>query len=390
MHSRTAWCIIPAMQTILVFVPFSRYIFRQTLAGVRRFYGNEAKVQVIENCTDASRLRELLDFWHPDGCIVEASEGTGIFTRRNLGNTPIVYLDRAKFDGAAFDVAQDYAAGAAEAARELISSTTPHYAFVGYRTATTWSRERGKAFQKAVRLNGLPCANFERILPGNERQKALREWVAALPTPCGIMAANDIVAEEVLAVCSNLKLRVPEDVMVVGCDNDEQICEQTTPAISSVCPDFERGGYLCAKLLDAQMRNQRLRPKRLTYGIIGLLRRSSSVPALKSDSRVTAAVKIIRAMACNGLSAADVASSMGCSKRLAQMRFRSITGKTIRDAISEVRMERAMVLLMGGDMPIGAIAKSCGYNSDTALRIAFRKHFGMPMRDYRAKAKLGH
>lgn len=386
MHYHAAWCIIPAMQTILVFVPFSRYIFRQTLAGVRRFFGSEAKVQVVENCTEASRLRELLDFWHPDGCIVEASEGTGIFTKRNLGNTPIVYLDRAKFDGAAFDVAQDYAAGAAEAARELISSTTPHYAFVGYRTATTWSRERGKAFQRAVRLNGLPCANFEKILPGNERQKALREWIAALPTPCGIMAANDIVAEEVLAVCSNLKLRVPEDVMVVGCDNDEQICEQTTPAISSVCPDFERGGYLCAEMLEERIRNPGLRPKRLTYGIIGLIRRNSSIPALKSDSRVTAAVKDIRSRACEGLRVADVVALMGCSRRLAEMRFHNVTGKTIRDAIAEIRMERVLVLLRGGDTPIQAIAKSCGYNSDTALRIAFRKRFGMSMRDYRTQA----
>ncbi len=84
------------MQTILVFVPFSRYIFRQMLAGVHRFYGNVAKVQVVEGCNSTARFRYLLKFWKPTGLIIEASEGTGIFTRRNIGDVPVVYLDKAR------------------------------------------------------------------------------------------------------------------------------------------------------------------------------------------------------------------------------------------------------------------------------------------------------
>ena len=148
-----------------------------------------------------------------------------------------------------------------------------------------------------------------------------------------------------LAVCTNLNLHIPEDVMIVGVDNDEQICEQSDPTISSVCPDFERSGHLCAELLNARIRNPRLRPRRLTYGIVGLIRRGSSVPALKSNYRVMAAVRDVRTRACAGLRVADVVATMGCSTRLAEMRFREVTGKTIREAIADIRMERAVVLL---------------------------------------------
>ena len=367
---------IRTMPTILVFIPFSRHIFRQMLAGVHRFYAGAAKVQIVEGCANAARLRHLLEFWRPKGCIVEASEGIGIFTRRNLGGVPTVYLDRASLKTPEFDVVQDYAAGSEAAARELISPAMAHYAFVGYHIATTWSHDRCKAFRAAVKLNGLPFSSFERILPEGNRTQALREWVAALPKPCGILAANDTVAEEVLAVCTNLNLHVPEDVMIVGVDNDEQICEQSDPTISSVCPDFERSGHLCAELLDARIRNPRLRPRRLMYGIVGLIRRGSSVPALKSNYRVMAAVRDIRTRACAGLRVADVVATMGCSTRLAEMRFREVTGKTIREAIADIRMERAVV----------DIAQACGYGTEAALRIAFRKRFGQSMRAWRANA----
>ena len=372
------------MPTILVFIPFSRHIFRQMLAGVHRFYGGAAKVQIVEGCTNATRLRHLMEFWRPQGCIVEASEGMGIFTRRNLCGVPAVYLDRASLKTPEFDVVQDYAAGSEAAARELISPAMAHYAFVGYHISAMWSHERCKAFRDVVNLNGLPFSSFERILPEGSRTEALREWVAALPKPCGDLAANDVVAEEVLAVCTNLALSVPGDVMIVGCDNDEQICEQSDPTISSVCPDFTRSGHLCAELLDARIRNPRIRPRRLMYGIVGLIRRGSSVPALKSNYRVLAAMRDIRTRACTGLRVADVAATMGCSTRLAEMRFREVTGKTIREAIADIRMERVAVLLRSGALPIGDIAKMCGYGTEAALRIAFKKRFGVSMRSWRS------
>ena len=373
------------MKTVLVFVPFSRYIFKQMIGGVMKFFAGRMKVQVIEACANASHLRSLLNFWQPVGCIVEASEGVGFFTPKRFGDIPVVYLDPAKATDEMFAVIQDYAAGATLAAHELISPSMAHYAFVGYRTPSDWSHARGAAFMRAIRLNRLPFSSFERVLPGTRRNRALKKWIAALPKPCGILAANDMVAEETIDICLNLKLNIPKDIIVMGCNNDEQICLNASPLISSICPDFEKSGLLCAQLLDERLRRRALAPKRLYYGIIGFIRRNSSIPALKSDSRVMAAIRTIRARCCERLSVADVVSAMGCSTRLAEIRFRDVTGKTIRDAIADIRMEHVTILLKGGSLSIGAIAKACGYGTETALRIAFRKRFGTSMREWRAK-----
>jgi len=373
------------VETVLIFVPFSRYIFKQMIGGVAKFFAGRRKVQVIEACANASHLRSLLNFWRPVGCIVEASEGVGFFTPKRFGDIPVVYLDPAKAADWMFAVMQDYAAGATLAAHELMSPSMAHYAFVGYRTPSDWSRARGAAFMRAVQLNRLPFSSFEHALPGTRRNRALKKWIAALPKPCGILAANDITAEETIDICLNLNLNIPKDVIVIGCDNDEQICLNASTPISSICPDFEKSGLLCAQLLDERLRRRALKPKRLHYGIIGLIRRNSSIPALKSDSRVIAAVRAIRARCCEGLRVADVVSAMGCSTRLAELRFREVTGKTIRDAIADIRMEHVTILLKGGSLSIGAIAKACGYGTEAALRIAFRKRFGSSLREWRAK-----
>ena len=86
----------------------------------------------------------------------------------------------------------------------------------------------------------------------------------------------------------------------------------------------------------------------------------------------------------------DVVATMGCSTRLAEMRFREVTGKTIREAIADIRMERAVVLLKGGATPIGDIAQACGYGTEAALRIAFRKRFGQSMRAWRNATAYPH
>ena len=162
------------MPTILVFIPFSRHIFRHMLAGVHRFYAGAAKVQIVEGCANAARLKHLLELWRPKGCIVEASEGIGIFTRRNLGGVPTVYLDRASLKTPEFDVVQDYVAGSEAAARELISPAMAHYAFVGYHIATTWSHERCKAFRAAAisRCDSSPTCEAWRARAGWRRSRA--------------------------------------------------------------------------------------------------------------------------------------------------------------------------------------------------------------------------
>jgi hypothetical protein len=119
--------IIARVETVLIFVPFSRYIFKQMIGGVAKFFAGRRKVQVIEACANASHLRSLLNFWQPVGCIVEASEGVGFFTPKRFGDIPVVYLDPAKAADWMFAVMQDYAAAAHGSAPPALSLQQPDF-----------------------------------------------------------------------------------------------------------------------------------------------------------------------------------------------------------------------------------------------------------------------
>jgi DNA-binding LacI/PurR family transcriptional regulator len=277
------------MNTVLVFLPFSRHIFKDMLAGVTRYFGGGMRVQVIETDTGAAVHRKLLGFWNPVGCIVEASEGIGNLSPRFFGDVPVVYLDRTPAGGMRFlDVRQDYAAGAETAARELLAPDITNYAFVGYRKRTVWSRARGDAFAAVVGLHGHSCTRFEREGSSSERTNVLRDWLSALPNPAASLPRTKSLRRK----CSGLHTTESgRRSSLIGIDNDETDLRKRRPAFG-VCPDFERSGYLCAELL-VPVDNPAWRVGRATH--LGVI--EARPPVVRWRSRVLVALKH-RARAC--------------------------------------------------------------------------------------------
>ena len=147
-----------------------------------------------------------------------------------------------------FTVAGTSASCGIAAAKEILAAETPHYAFVGHpQRGLAWSDERGNAFIGAIRLHNLPCSRFETPRGKVLRKTALRDWLLALPKPCGIFAANDFTADELIAVGNSIGINFTRDVRIISFDNDEQICLRARPTISSLWPDYERAGFLCAE-----------------------------------------------------------------------------------------------------------------------------------------------
>lgn len=360
----------------------SSFIGMMTSAVQRRF-ADDIRVQTQEGEIDSRQLRKIISFWRPAGAIVPASSGYGVYTKRNLKHLPVVYLDPPTASPSSFNVMQDNEMDARTAAMELLSPEMKHYGFVGSPDPHRWSTERSEAFMAGMRAAGLPCSAFERKLPEGDYIKELAVWLQNLPKPCGIFADCDRTAQKIVEICSALGIRIPEELKLVGCDNNVQICEQGSVTISSVCPDYENATLLCAELLDMAIRNPSMRPYTVKYRTSGLVRRASSSNLPKHDRRVASAMKLIYAKACEGLTVTEVASELGCSARLIEMRFREATGTTIREFISDVRMERVLTMLKSGLIPIQSIAKSCGYGTEAALRTAFRKKHGMSMKEWR-------
>ena len=383
------WYHCSVMDTVIFFASATRHSCRKRVAGVQRYFDNsDIQVVVVESNYSHINVKKVLDFWHPVGCIAECGSDMDEYRPELFGNIPTVYLDRDPSLGQKikFSVNADLAASAEIAAKELLALGYEDYAFVGFPLPLFWSKERENAFCAAIRLNGRRCHVFDgKGKTGTRRISALRAWIKTLPKPCGILAAFDGTAEELLNACTLEGIRVPEDFAVLGIDNNDEICEHTKPTLSSVYPDFEHAGFMCGELLDLQLRNPNAKGETRTFGIIGVVKRKSTTVVKRNDTKVAAAIEFIRLHAAEGIGVGDVAAHMSCSRRTAETRFLRLVGHTIQAEIRNVRMAKAIALLRNPRQTIEGIAHLCGYDSDSTLRYAFKAKTGLSMREWRIK-----
>lgn len=371
------------MDTILYFQSPSKTSAPDKISGVRR-HASAANwhVQVVDGIPSRSTLAQLADFWHPVGTIVECGGGYQEIPTDLFDFLPTVYLDRNPriLPSNAHCVSHDSVATGRLAAKELLLTGFHSFAFVPYPQPRFWSDDRERGFKDALALNGLTCETFAggRHSPQSVVwQKALRCWVAQLPRPCGIFAANDSIAAEVLTAAAQAGLDVPREIAVCGVDNFAPICESTTPSLTSVQPDFLLAGELAARTLwEIVSLQSRRKSIRLTFGPASVVRRASTRTGSRYDPEVTAALETIRRRACEGISSADVVASFKCSRRMAEMRFRQIVGHSILDEIQAVRLGKAKELLSNSGQGISAIANFCGFKSPNALCKFFRQETG--------------
>jgi len=366
------------MLSILFLHAVIRPSVTRKLAGLYSFARERNwSVHAVEQQLQPEQLRDLLDFWRPDGVIVECGSATNQFDPSLFGRTPVVFLDRNPKTLArpAFCVTHDSRATARLAAHELLSLDLAAYAYVPWPEPRFWSEEREEGFAAALKLNGKGLLRFSPQASDDIRtlQRALAEWLAGLPRPVGIFAANDEMAAHVLAAADRQKLAIPQDVVVLGVDNNEMLCENTHPSLSSIVPDFEASGRKAAEMLSARIANPRLGPQTETFGPLAIIRRSSTSRTVRSDPLVLTARDLIRRRACEGLKARDVVKLFDCSRRMAEIRFRAVTGHSILDEIQSVRRAKAVELLKDPMLNRDAVANFCGYSSANALRNFLRK-----------------
>ena len=381
------------MKTVLFFISSTRHTCTNRLEGILRYARTrEWHLQVVERAFHKVNVRQQLDFWRPVGVIAECGSGAEELKASAFEDLPVVYFDADRERrGPGYYVGSDSAAVAKLAAEHLLALGIKNYAFVGFRIPMFWVRERCGAFVAAIAKSGHGCHVFDtgrEQLP-HVRQAELAEWVRNLPRPCGVFAANDYVGEELLNICAQQGISVPDELAVVGVDNDEAVCENTTPSLSSIAPDFEQGGYLAAELLGRLIDGARLKPRFVTFGVSRVVTRQSSRRMACDRGRVAEAVEMIRRRACEGISAAEVVKFIGEPRRTAEMHFREATGRSIHDEIDEVRFAKVFELLKNPRQSIDAISDLCGFKTGVALRKAFRLKTGLSMRDWRKEAAGG-
>lgn len=368
------------VKTILYFQANGKISARHKLEGVYAYGRRHGwDVQVFEPCVSERKAAELVRFWAPAGVIVECGSEQNHFNPAIFGTVPVVFLDRnpKTLNAPAFCVTHDSVATARVAARELLALKLTAYAYIPWPEPRFWSEERERGFAESLHLNDCGYIRFNGKAKSSDirsLQKELSVWLRELPTPVGVFAANDFIASQVIAAASRSGMNIPEDISVVGVDNDELICENTNPTLSSVMPDFRSAGTMAAEMLERKMTNPKTRPATETFGPLRLVRRASTNRFKNVDREVLAALDLIRRESCNGLKSRDVAARFSCTRRMAEIRFRAATGKSMLEAIHEVRRDKAQELLSDQSLDRTSIANLCGYSSANALMNFLRKN----------------
>ena len=282
----------------------------------------------------------------------------------------------------------DTAAVGELAADYFLSRKFTHYAYVGEVRNLDWSVSRGNAFAGRVRKAGFDCHLYG-TLPkavqedaGLERDR-LCAWLRDLPKPIALLAAMDNRGRQVMDACAWAGLAVPREIAVLGVDNDDDLCETTTPPMSSILLDAERVSFEAAQHLDDLMRGITRKRKIITYGPAHVVSRQSTETTQIADIVVIQALEFIALNACAGIGVPDVVRHTRASRRLAEQRFRQALGHTILDEILRVRLARVCTLLKETNLPISRITHMCGFESDSHLGVVFRKLHACTMRDYR-------
>ena len=259
------------------------------------------------------------------------------------------------------------------------------YAVVGTPNRRAWSDERCKAFAARLAHDGIACDAYRVEYGEDWRDETARlgAWLCGLPKPCALFAVVDHRAKHVLDIAAEAGVKVPDELAVLGVDNDDMICEFTSPTLSSVCLDFEQSGFQAAEKLDRMMQGGGPRGPELCFGVRGVVERLSTAGMSGSMRIVSRAREFIRQNAASDLSLGDVARVAGCSPRLLQLKFRAVLGRSPVDEIRNVRLELAAKMLRGTQTPIDRIGDFCGFRTLSNLKSAFKEKFGMSMSAYR-------
>lgn len=280
------------------------------------------------------------------------------------------------------------------AAEHLLGCGFKYFAFCGPHRIR-WSAARRESFHRHLKQFGRKVYFFNAPAEGHKtswktEHAIMGRWLKSLPKPVGVMACNDDVAHHLVEACKTARLHVPDQVGIIGVDNDELVCELSSPTISSVAINFERAGYESARLLDGWMRRGHLsRPARIMAAATRVVPRLSTDILAVEDAQLLKALRFIRDHARENISVANVVRAAGLSRRALENRFRLQLGRSILREIRRIRVDLIAQMLMETDLPVADIAWALGYGNVQHIAryfrreknlslVAFRKRHGPP------------
>ncbi|MFO0948768.1 MAG: DNA-binding transcriptional regulator [Planctomycetota bacterium] len=351
-------------------------------SGIGRYFSNN---EILKR-----RPPAWLANWDGDG-IISRSTTRALAKAAQRNRIPLIELTDRHTERVPAHVRSDDDAIGRLAAEHLLDRGFRHFGYCGYLNEA-WSERRLIGFRHSIREDRAPVAVYSsswhgsKTLSWEEESKRLARWLKSLPLPVGIMTCNDIRGRQILDACTHLGLAVPEEVAVIGVDNDEILCRLSNPPLSSVIPDVKAIGYQAAELLARAMngspgtiaRDHLLPP-------IGIATRQSSDIVAIEDTAVAAALRFIRESACQGITVNDVVKQVGRSRSTLERRMRQTLGRSPQQEIRLMQIKRAKELLLTSDLTVHRIAELCGFENPEYLHVMFRREVGQTPGEFRQR-----
>jgi len=370
--------------------------YRGVLRGIRRYLETRPQWLITSISPEPSSLQRSLRMsgrLRPDGLIAQVNTRQ-LYRILSRWRRPIINVS-AVLSGVRFPrVGVDDIRVGQLASDHFLERGLCHFGFVGS-PDYLFSTERRAAFGQALRKAGHVLAFYDghanlKYNPLSQQwdlDPSLQRWLRALPKPAGVFVPNDSLAVQVAEACQRAELHVPDEVSILGVDNDEPHCELTRPPLSSIILPAEQVGYEAATLLDRLLAGDKPLPTAIFLPPIGVAtRRSTDVLAI-DDSHVIAAVRYIREHAHLPLRVDDVLRHVPVGRRTLERRCRLALGRGLGEEIRRTHLERARRLLAETDLPMKVLASQAGFSSLSYMGLVFRQELGLSPTAYRRQMR---
>lgn len=383
------------MRKILVAIPTSTYTQRQLLEGLLAYThekGGEPWLLHLDlNDLGEQRLKDLRS-WRCDGIVAYILSDR---ERRSFAGTglPAVFIEPTVAEASSrmprnvVTFVNDHAEEGRTAADYFLKRHFRSFAYIGTAKPTVWSAERAKGFAERLAEDGFSPLVYN---PPHGRarddfaleSRHLVRWLERLPKPTALFCVHDRRAQQVVATARLVGIGIPEEISMLGVDNDELLCEMTVPAISSIPVGDRERGRMVGEALDALMAGRDVPRVHISRHTSVVTRRSSDASAV-DDAFLSRAISYAQAHMPDRPAIDEIAAAAGCSCTLLRKRAKTVFGRSFGRELARIQLDRAAHLLRNTTLTVEAVASESGFCSASHLGQRMKAALGVTPNAYR-------
>lgn len=370
---------------VVILIETSTGYGRELIHGIARYSRIHGPWTFFCECGSKDSLLPRLRGWNPDGIISRDVPNIKQICSKNI---PIIITNTSVITKYPHIVCDNESTGKM-AADYFLRKGAKQFAYCGF-SDVLWGRERRHSFKDTIKKSGYRVYELIQkrvdVRKNWEKQfKVLIDWVKSLPLPMAIVCSNDELAHHVIEASRTLGRHIPEEIAIMGADNDTVLCELTNPPLTSILFSHEQAGYDAAHLLHKMMNGGHNVNQAVTTRPLRIIERQSTEILQNADSDVARAYYFIKTNAKNGIQVHDVAEEAALSQRSLQIKFKQTFNHSVHEEIRIQQIEYVAKLLHETNFSMKKIASMAGFSTSEYMSQVFHKAKGVCLRDYRKR-----